>query len=446
MGEALDRLRRRMNPLTEGQYLIGISGGADSVALLYLLLPDIRDGRIKAEAVHVNHGLRGESSDGDETFTRELCRREGIPFRSFRADLGEKRSEAAARDARAAFFRREMAETAATGMILAHQADDQAETFMMRLLRGAGPEGLSCMKEDDTSLGFRIIRPMLRLRRQEIREALREEGIAWREDGTNEDRAYLRNRVRLELIPQMEAIEPGAAEKICRAARLIGEDQCRLEAEAETLLRQAEKGDLLDTEKLSAMPGAILNRVLRRWWEEQGPALRERSLSERQTAELARLTTANGGTTNLPGGYRAVRGSRFLHLVPPQKESLSPVKFSAPVTRFGGIELTVTDSEGDPGDGRRTQEVPEGFTEGCEIRTRKPGDRIRPFGSGGSRKLQDYLTDRKVDEPFRDRIPLLCRGNEVLLAAGIGAGQIPDWHDTGRHVRLTWHGNMPWID
>ena len=88
--------------------------------------------------------------------------------------------------------------------------------------------------------------------------------------------------------------------------------------------------------------------------------------------------------------------------------------------------------------------MPEGFIRGCVIRTRQPGDRIRPFGGPGSKKLQDYLTDRRIPEPFRDQIPLLCRDGEVLLVCGVGAGDIPVWNGKTPAVRLSWHGKMPW--
>ena len=114
------------------------------------------------------------------------------------------------------------------------------------------------------------------------------------------------------------------------------------------------------------------------------------------------------------------------------------------LTVFGRFALHIDRSEGNSGDGKLEQEVPESFTHGCVIRTRRPGDRITPFGMKGSRKLQDYLTDRGIDEPWRDEIPLLCRGNEVLLAAGVGAGDIPRWRQDPGNVRLKWRGDMPW--
>ena len=100
--------------------------------------------------------------------------------------------------------------------------------------------------------------------------------------------------------------------------------------------------------------------------------------------------------------------------------------------------------EGNPGNGIREQEMPADRMNGCVLRTRRPGDRITPFGMTGSRKLQDYLTDRGIDAAWRDEIPLLCRGNEVILAAGVGAGNVPEWSETADNIRVRWQGEMPW--
>ena len=131
---------------------------------------------------------------------------------------------------------------------------------------------------------------------------------------------------------------------------------------------------------------------------------------------------------------------------PGEEKATDPVPFIGKNVVFGEYRITISPSEGNPGDGKKTQEVPDGYFQGCEIRTRRPGDRIRPFGSTGSRKLQDYLTDRRIGEPFRDRIPLVCRGNEVLLVCGVGAGNIPRWNGDESPVRITWHGDMPWTE
>ena len=446
MYEAISKLRARMDPIPEGRYLIGLSGGADSVALTLALLPEIREGRIRAEAVHVNHGLRGDEADGDEAFARNLCIREGIPFHPFRADLGGKTDEAAAREARYACFRACLEQTGARAVLLAHHADDQAETFLMRLLRGAGPEGLAGMSPQGTVFGVRCLRPMLSLRREEIRKALREDGVCWREDSSNDDTAYLRNRIRNGLIPEMEAIVPGAAGRISRAAALTEKDNRFLNEEAAKLLERVADGRRIDAEALKEAPEALKARTLRMWWNRCAPERKEHALNAGQTAVLTALADGKRGSMNLPGGLHAVRGKRFLHLTGTGEAPEMPVPFEGPEVRFGEFLLTEEPSEGNPGDGKRHQEVPRGFTSGCVIRTRIPGDRIRPFGSTGSRKLQDYLTDRKVDEPFRDRIPLLCRGNEVLLVCGVGAGNVPAWNPADDPVRLTWTGAIPWME
>lgn len=444
MAGQTEALRQRTLPIEKGNYLAGLSGGADSTALLTMLLPEIRGGKIRVEAVHVNHGLRGSEADEDEAFCREMCQREGIPFSAFRADLKGRKDEAAAREARYAAFRSRYTEIRADGLILAHNADDQAETYMMRLLRGAGPDGLACMKADEHTAGMRILRPMLSLRREEIRSALRADGIPWREDSTNTDTAYLRNRIRQELIPAMTRISGSAVEKICCAAAFADEDNRALNAQAEAILKQISDGRTMDAEALDREPAAIRKRTLRAWWQAQGPALQEHTLNAAQTGALEELLHVTRGKINLPGETHAVRDGKYLFLTGNEAPMPEPVIISGPVTVFGSYQMRETETEGNPGDGKTSQEVPAGFTRGCVIRTRQPGDRIRPFGSTGSRKLQDYLTDRKIAEPFRDRIPLLCREGEVLLVCGVGAGDIPAWNADIPNVRLTWYGKTPW--
>lgn len=445
IGNALAQLSAGIRLPENGFFLIGLSGGADSVALTMMLLPKIREGKIRAAAVHVNHGLRGDESDEDERFVRNMCSMLEIDCFVYRADLSGSNDEAAAREARFAFFRQALRETGADALLLAHHANDQAETFLMRLLRGAGADGLQCMKEDQNLDGIRILRPMLKLTRDEIHEALRRDGIAWREDSSNRDKVYLRNRIRMELIPLMEQITPYAISHITGAAGLIRSDNEALQDAAQKLFATAGKEDLLGTDELADAPDAIQSRVLRMWWRANSPKLDEHELSSDQTKRLLALLRSEQGKVNLPGGYHATRSPGFLHLTGPARKTPGPVEVRGPETVFGGFRLTETNSEGNPGDGKRNQEVPAGFTAGCQIRTRLPGDRIRPFGNKGSRKLQDYLTDRKIPEAFRDRIPLLCRGKEVLLVCGVGAGNIPEWNEKGRNVRLTWHGEILWL-
>ena len=446
MHEAIARLAERMTMPPAGHYLIGFSGGADSVALAWALKDGCREGRYRLEAVHVNHGLRGSDADGDEAFVKAWCRDAGIPCLCYHLDPAGRKDEDSARRGRYESFRQAMRETGAEAVILAHHADDLAETFLMRLLRGAGPEGLGCMEAEDTRMGIRVLRPMLALGREEIREALREAGLAWREDGSNGDTAYLRNEIRLNVIPPLEKRCPGAVRRIASAARLIAEDNRVLSAEAEALLTRLSLPGRIDAEGLRGVPDALKARVLRAWWRTNAPRMDEHELNKAQTAQLTGLVRADKGKINLPGGLNAVRGRRWIHLTGLGKPAWPAAPWHAPEAALGPLTLREIPSAGEPGDGKRAQEVPEGWAEGCEIRTRLPGDVIRPFGSTGTRKLQDYLVDRGVDAPWRDEIPLLCRGREVLLAAGVGAGNIPPFNPGERNVRLVWEGPMPWME
>ena len=440
---ALERLRERLTLPREGFFLLGLSGGADSVALL--LAACSADG-LRIEAVHVNHGLRGTESDGDEAFARRLCREKDVKLHVFRPDLGGRKDEAAAREARYACFRQAVAETGADGILLAHHGDDQAETFLLHLFRGAGPEGLAGMSAESRLDGMLILRPMLALTREEIRQALRDEGIEWREDSSNGDSGYLRNRIRNELMPRMEAVAPGAAGRIRNAMALIRADGEALDAQAETLFSRACREERMEASLLEKAPKAVSARVLRIWWNRLSPERKERGLSREQTEALAELLDGGRRKVNLPGGWHATRIGPFLYMIPPDAPAAEAAPVTGKDTAFANWRLTETPSRGNPGDGKRAQEVPAGFTAGCVVRTRRPGDRIRPFGGCGEKKLQDYLTDRKVPQPWRDRIPLLCRDGEVLLVCGVGAGNVPAWDRNGNNVRLTWEGDIPWME
>ena len=445
--EAIRELSGKAGELPEGRCLAGFSGGADSTAMMFLLAAERDAGRIQPEAVHVNHGLRGAESDGDEAFCAEICRRLRIPLHTERAELNGRTDENACREARFRCFRKVMDETGMDALVLAHNRDDLAETFLMRLIRGAGGEGLACMSGRDEHGKYTVFRPLLKAGREEIREALRADGIPWREDSLNQSSAYLRNRVRGELIPLMDELNPGAAERIARTAEIAAGENRMLQDMAESFLTAHADGRTLDAEALGKQPEAMRLRILRAWWKRNAPVTDEHALNAAQTEALAALAAAPKGKNNLPGGLHAVKGRQGLHLTGFPAEAQEEVPFEPEIpwkTVFGGIRLTAGPGEGNPGNGKTEQEVPEDFLRGCVIRTRRNGDRIRPFGMEGSRKLQDYLTDRRIDEALRDRIPLVCRGNEVLLAAGVGTGAVPRWSAEARNIRVKWTGRMPW--
>lgn len=431
-------MRAELTALPE-HLLVGLSGGADSVALLLLLLE--RGGRI--EAAHVNHGLRGEASDGDEAFVRALCAEKNVPLLVFRATPDvEHPGEDWARQARYGFFRQAMRETGADALVLAHHRDDQAETLMMRLMRGTGLTGLTGMVADADMDGMRVVRPLLSVSGRELRAMLTERGQPWREDASNQERRYLRNTLRLDVMPLLEQRAPGAASHIAETASLLREDEEALRWMTDGVLKRQGSEPWLALPIMKELPRGLQKRVLRAWWERQGMPPLERS----QTEALASLLDAPAGTRRgLPHDWHALRGWTHLHLLPPApQEQPEPVPARSGAV-MSGVTLTVCASDGSTGDGRETQLVPTGWLEGLTLRTWQTGDWISPFGMSGRKSMQDYFADRHVDAPFRHRIPLICRENEVLMCCGVGAGRIPAMTEMKGDL-LRWTGPMPWMN
>ena len=415
--------------------LAGVSGGADSVALLCLL---VQAGH-RVTAVHVNHGLRGEASDGDEAFVAELCRRMNVPLRVFRATPPENPGEDWARQTRYAFFRQAAEETGVHAIALAHHRDDQAETLLMHLLRGSGLTGLSGMAADAAIDGLRILRPLLNCSRAELQAFLRERGQPWREDATNADPRYLRNALRGDILPRLEALIPGAAERIANTAALLREEDQLLCGLTQRFLA-VYPGPQLPLNALRKEAPALQKRILRAFWQRGcGAAAGERTLSAKQTEEFAGLIAQKAGCScNLPGGRIARVGWTHLHLTgvahPPMQETPAEACGLLRIEPCGGFV----------GDGRMAQALPRTMLKGLTVRTRRTGDWLRPFGSGGRQSLQDYFVNRRVDAPFRDRVPLVCCGSEVLLAGGVGAGDVPRLENFNEAVLLLWAEDFPW--
>lgn len=405
--------------------LVGLSGGADSVALAYLLCQE----DVELRAVHVNHGLRGEASDGDEAFVRQLCGEWGLPLDVYRAVPPEHPGEDWARQARYGFYRQAMEQHGAEAIALAHHRDDQAETFLLHLLRGSGLTGLTGMEQDAMVLGVRVIRPLLGASRQELRDLLTRKNIPWREDASNQDTRYLRNALRCQVLPLMEQLAPGAAGRIAATAGLLRLDEAALTQQANAL---AVGEPYMPPSSLNDLPPGLLHRVLRQWWQRCAAPREERSLSRQQTEALAALVAAPAGSKcNLPMGWQGYRGWTHLHLLGGETPC--------------SVRLNVADGAASHGDGCCMQAIPRELYEQCVVRTRQPGDWISPFGQSGRQSLQDYLVNRRVDAPFRARVPLVCLGSQVLLVAGVGAGAVPAFDPAKDNVTLSWMGEMPWM-
>jgi tRNA(Ile)-lysidine synthase len=250
---------------------VALSGGADSVALLLLLWAHFPERRGRLLAVHFDHRLRGRASAEDARFCAGLCRGLGVELASGRwDDAPTAPSEGEARAARIQFFTTTLRRRRVAALATGHHRDDVAETFFMRLARGAGAAGLSAPRpvQAQPGLGRTVLRPLLGLDKAELVAALRAAGARWREDASNATDAHLRNRVRAKLVPawRAEAAEPGrdALGGIALSRELLEEDDTALETWAERATRIDARGGLA-LAPLRDLPRAVLRRVLRRW-------------------------------------------------------------------------------------------------------------------------------------------------------------------------------------
>jgi len=436
--------------------LVALSGGADSVALLGVLKDLEADGVLAvAGAAHLNHQLRGAAADGDEAFCAALAARMGVPFIAGHEDVAaiaraQKRSiEDAARVVRYAFLERAAATLRADVIAVAHTKEDQAETFLLRLLRGAGARGLSAIRPR----AGRVIRPLLEIERAALREYLSLRVMAFREDATNADVAIPRNRVRHELIPYLRShFSPAVTDVLARAAGLARDDEEFLQAEAIKLASRVVLSDVtirLDAPGLMSAPRALSSRVAHAALQQfAGPRSIHFDHVDRLLALAADDGNGDGRAVSLPG-QSAVRVGPTITLR--RANERRPDRRSAgeggPASSKGGGEgdansfafvLSIpgevqlgsravgAERVAGPGgpDGRPSQWKGRGSEVGVAadtlamplaVRSRRPGDRFRPLGAPGRRKLQDFLVDRKVKRTERDTVPLVVDGRDRIV-------------------------------
>ena len=407
--------------------VVACSGGGDSVALASLLCELAPDADWSvAGLLHVNHGLRGASADGDEAFCRQLAGELGVPITVERVDVAARAREdrisieTAGHRVRYELFERVVRQGTADLVATGHTRDDQAETFLLRLIRGAGPGGLAGIRP---RLGP-VVRPLLDIRRSELREYLALRGLSHREDPSNRDEHVLRNRVRHRLIPFLaEHFSPAITDVLARSAAIAGDDDDWIDAAAnaalERIVQCAEGGFDVDAALLTAAPPAIARRVARRALERAG----ERRVGFDHVERLRRLADAGctaPASADFPGcrverhGF-TLRLRRRLGRAAPEGAGGG---FEYPLTVPGEVEIAEAGMRIAAERGVRPARLvargdvvalPAGrISLPLTVRSWRPGDTFRPLGLGGrKKKLQDFFVDRKVPRDRRGTVPLV---------------------------------------
>ena len=386
--------------LSPGDRVIAaVSGGADSVAMLFALYLLRDELGITLEAAHFNHHLRGAESDRDEAFVTDFCGRYCIPLHlgSGRIVSGKKGLEAAARDARYAFLRSLPGKVAT-----AHTADDNAETVLMRLIRGTGLKGLGAI----APVSGNVIRPMLTVTRDDVEAFLEEYALPHVEDSSNAEDDFLRNRIRHGILPLMRAENPRIGENLSAMALLLRQDEACLQA-------MIPEEQVPDVSRLKAMEPALRRRALERFLKAQG--VREPEQIHILQAEQLLYHWSPSAAMQFPGGVTI--GRQYDRLVRLEcAPELPETRLSVPgETCIGGkrfVSEYTTDLEERPGS---VLVCPVGA---LTVRSRRSGDTMRL--PGGTRSLKKMYIDRKIPASQRAAVPVLADDRGVLAVFGIG--------------------------
>lgn len=437
---------------------VGLSGGADSVALLRTLAE--RSGKLGLvlHAAHLHHGLRGEEADGDLAFARTLSAKLGLPFHEERVDAeaeakenGETLEEAARR-LRYGWFRQLMASGEVEAMATAHTSDDQAETVLAKFLRGAWTEGLSGIHPVVEFPEGRILRPMLSTSRAEVEAYLSALGQGWREDSSNRHLTFTRNRIRHELLPLLESWNPQLREHLAQMAQLALDEEAWWQTELARLApqlllhgrpirgggRSAGDGLALDVSRLAQLPPALKRRLLRYAAAQLGAAV---DFPSTEALRALALAGRAGQRLQLAQGLRAERTARELRL------AVLPVASAAMMAAEAAPEYSVAipGEVAAPAFGLRLRieiTTPAGpmVARTAMLRNWRPGDRVRLRYSSAPRKVKEVLERLKVTGSSRALWPVLELEGRIAWMRGIELEPVPGIRieSTGMEVADAW--------
>ena len=416
--------------------VVAVSGGPDSTALLLILSRIARELGLKIRAGHFDHQLRGRSeADGDRRFVASLCRALRVQLATgqgnaaTRAKRQKESLEDAARKIRYRFLGDEARAAEATAVVTGHTLDDRAETVLLHVLRGSGLSGLAAMAPRSPwpfGNGPVIARPIVELLREDTVRYCRDSGVEPRLDPTNELPIAMRNRVRHELMPALREFNPRVAEALARLADSAVADDDFIDRVAKrdwsALASATRERVVFPREAFAGFHPAIQVRLLMRAAERVGG---DASPAASHLSNIVAALDKQTSRVSLPGGLICSIGRQRITISRPggkARERPSEATLTVPgKTSWGAWTLTAKETKGALP--KRIGELEAYLTAtairgGMLVRSRRPGDRLRPLGMRGEKKVQDILTDAKVPAEERDDVPIVCDDKGVLWVVG----------------------------
>ncbi|MEW6600099.1 MAG: tRNA lysidine(34) synthetase TilS [Nitrospirota bacterium] len=461
--EILSKVRetiRKHSMLSDGdRVLIGLSGGPDSVCLAFILDKLRKDFNLSLCAVYVDHSLRPEAVEEELAFCAALCEKLGIDFHVRKINAGSHSEDPGInlqetlRELRYTAYEEVALGINAGRIALGHNADDQAETVLMRLFRGSGRRGLTGIPP----VRKKIIRPLIEVERKDIEEFISQNAGGYCDtsmqqpfmiDASNLKEDYFRNWIRLSLMDKIKEKNPAVVHDICRTAGILRDEEQYLELiVTKTLMRlisrKSDSSIELFITPLESIELPILRRVLRRAVDATSGL---RGITFKHIEDIITLLKKGkaGDSIHLPKDVRVVREYSLLKITTDRPAVLSEYDMTPPCDiniREAGLKVKASfeGKGGDPGDGRTSVLLDAGkMVFPLKIRARNSGDLFYPVGFGKKKKLQDYFVDEKMPREERDRVPIVVSGNDIIFVAGHRADdrfKVTD--ETEKCLRLT---------
>ncbi len=479
MLERIERTITAQELIPDGsRILVAVSGGADSILLLQALTSLGRSHQWQLAVAHLNHGLRDAQSSRDAALVKAQaealhvdCILESVDVRSLARRNGQS-IEMAGRQARRDFFQRTARRLNIQRVATGHTADDRIETLLLNLARGTGVDALASIPYRVTLPdGVTLVRPLLDIERPAIEHWLEQQGHTWRDDPSNRNPVYRRNRVRHELLPWLESrLNPRVRQALQRLIQQAARDREWMESIAADAARKCiiqpmfegrqdvrDPRPAIDRRRLASYPAALRQRVLTTWLHRLrippariGHAAIERLDRMLRSDRPKKIVLAGSTRLQTDGNLMTYRPDEPRLIPVPEREWILPIHDGASLDLHElGLRITVTHEQGafdrrggkTPGcyPAEAILRMPASGEPAICIRCRRPGDRLRPTGSGGSRKIQDILIDAKTPKAQRQTIPLLLSGKSVVWLPGYRIAdnwQVTDINATRLRIRI----------
>jgi len=439
----------RENQLVSSQQklLVAVSGGPDSVCLIYILAKLQEELDIRLHVAHLNHQLRGAESEADARYVSDLAHRLGIPATVDQRDVKVYQAqqhlslEEAAREVRYAFLAQVARFIGANQVAVGHTIDDHIETILMHLIRGTGTTGLRGLQPGSLwqSLGdsLTVVRPLLAVSRQETASYCRDHQLMPRLDASNLSLSPLRNRIRHQLLPLLQSYNPRVADALLRTARIAGDDLAFIDKEIASLwgeiVREQEKAIILDKESFLELPSTLQRYLLR--------AIIEKVLGNLKDIEVRHIEEIMGVLTK-PAGKRISLPEGLIFSIEYDKYLISPDP--AAVSPFpalsGEFRLKIPGETLLPGWRVEASIIKREQMSGTDedfvayfdfdkagdkltVRSRQSGDRFQPLGLSQPKKLGEFMIDAKIPQAWRQRVPIVCSPEHILWVVGWRIGE-----------------------